>query len=529
MSDTRERDLGMLATLVKYPHVYSMYSDEFSIRKMDLYPIAAYLLAQLGALHRQYHRFPTHKELKRYLQITLDRAGDKIPDNIKEQTFKDARAVYYEEVTPLSQDMLAEYLYERRIGGVTESLTADPKPDENRFDRIEVAQQELSRLSLIKASKVGNEARFIQPLHPTIINHPKRALKDVYRGVTIPTGMKQTDKILSGGFRAGTMGFILAPVGKGKTLWLIQLMINAVLNKHRGVYYAMDNTSIDLVERSLGRWGNTPISKGWEETAWARYLSEVTRARFGRHWKKWAYSYLNIAVRLTGEVGWRDIWRDCIELEHLYRPLDKKYNPDRDPKRWGMVDFVVIDYGDHLKPSEKKSSQYDTMARCFADMTNLAKELGIAVATGTQTHRDALLSDDIDLNNIADCYPKTWTADWVVCMCQNAQEEREGRCRMKWAKLRRVKARHQVFCHVDYDYMTFTEDPERKPEYAPSAKESAPRQQKKKEKFKQLGTFKEDNTKRKSKAMVELASGVIVSKKTGKRVNPAKIAVDNDE
>lgn len=518
-NEVRSRDLGMLATIIRHPHIYEMNSDELRPAKMELYPVASYLLAQLAALHKKYYKFPTKSEFLSYLKIRLKAHGDKVPIPIQEQTFHDAREIFDGDITPLSQDMLAEYLYHRKIPNIVQQLTKTGDPEENVFDRLEPVQEELSRLSLIQSAKTGVGERFLRPLSRSILDNPKKAMDMAYRGVRVPLGMKYCDQILRGGFKPGTMGFVVAPVGRGKTLFLIQLAIYAVTQGLRVLYYALDNTKEDLIERSLSQFGSTAISEEWEVSQWSEHLHSVVAMHYGEDWEDYAYTLLNIALRRRGEVTWKDIWRDAIELEYVYRSIDSQYT-DRPMERRGMTDLVVIDYGDLMKPSNLTGKKYDDQAVVFNDMTNLAETIGCAVASGTQTHRDSLVADDIDLHNIADCYPKTWPADWVACICQNAQEERENRCRLKWAKLRRVQSRYTVHCHIDYDMMVITEDETKKPEFTPTSRNSP--------KFKSPKTKQTSMKNRKFFPMVEDEDGNMRDRKTGRRINPAHLD-DGDE
>jgi circadian clock protein KaiC len=75
----------------------------------------------------------------------------------------------------------------------------------------------------------------------------------------VPTGVAGLDLMIEGGLRKGKTYLVVGQPGTGKTVFGLQFLMSGLLGKEKGLYVAIDEKPIDVIEQaaSLG-WNLTP-------------------------------------------------------------------------------------------------------------------------------------------------------------------------------------------------------------------------------------------------------------------------------
>jgi circadian clock protein KaiC len=75
----------------------------------------------------------------------------------------------------------------------------------------------------------------------------------------IPTGVGGLDLLIEGGLRQGKTYLVIGQPGTGKTVLGLQFLMNGLLSKEKGIYVAIDEKPIDVIDQaaSLG-WDLAP-------------------------------------------------------------------------------------------------------------------------------------------------------------------------------------------------------------------------------------------------------------------------------
>jgi replicative DNA helicase len=141
----------------------------------------------------------------------------------------------------------------------------------------------------------------------------------------------------------------------------------------------------------------------------------------------------------TGEATIGDI------ESHLKRVIAKYKKPD----------YVVIDYGDLLKGLGKFANGYEEQGWIFRRLKGLALKYDIPIWSATQATRLALSRKIITMEHIADSIEKARVANFIVAICQTADEKALNLMRFFIAKARNTMSGIELAMKISYstDYI----------------------------------------------------------------------------
>lgn len=262
----------------------------------------------------------------------------------------------------------------------------------------------------------------------------KKRAKQVMDGV--PSGITELDRLMvRGGVTPGQLAVAIAPTGRGKTNWLINLAKAAVLEGFPVVYYTLELDEESISTRMDAAFTDIPIN-----------LLRTNVAEVRKSWKKIASVVShNLVVKgfPTGSASVADLKAHLRQLgRHGFYPK-----------------LVIIDYIDLMQPRVTFSdSSYETQGQVYIDVRGLMGEVRAACWSATQGNRSSMDPEndgDIDLHHMAESIKKAFVADVVAGIAQSAKEKKLNRARAVLLKNRNGPAWREIKLKVDHSRATF--------------------------------------------------------------------------
>lgn len=261
---------------------------------------------------------------------------------------------------------------------------------------------------------------------------------NVYLGATIPTGWKQTDEQLEGGFRRGELIMPAALPGDGKSMSCISLTCNLtrMLEKNFNVYYCiLDNTAQEVRAKMWSNFLRIPTR---------RLDTEATAPDRMRMFKK--------TYNPRGRITCRKWPRKSKTIQDIKRDILLQQ------RRRGIVyDVIIIDYLDTIKPDRQYKENRHGLDDVTVGAAALAEELGVVVIAPTQLHRAAKFIEVPDIDNLAEAFSKSWHAAVIYMILATRMERINGECRFWWPKTRRNAEKWMKKMKRTNLYQEFTE------------------------------------------------------------------------
>lgn len=258
------------------------------------------------------------------------------------------------------------------------------------------------------------------------------ALKESLENKT-PTGYAQIDKILGGGWARKELYCVMGPPGFGKSIFLPNFGIKAMLNGLNVVHYSME-----MSEERLGMRYDA-IASGIIINELANKPDEI-KSKYDA-FKKITKARLKLKEFPTGLASVMDIES---HLENL------KLHDDFVP------DLIITDYGDIMRSVHKVSNLYEEQGWIFRELRGLGVKRNSIMLTATQANRDSLTQDGsskdvVSMANTADSMEKNRIIDVLFTISQSRQEKDSGQINLFSAKNRNGQS--NVYAKFIINYM----------------------------------------------------------------------------
>lgn len=332
----------------------------------------------------------------------------------------------------ISKDFTLDYVYSQvkteklkewilRVATAIEKGTVDY---DKTFEELKSLKE---RLSLIQSAGVNASTAVLD-----IINY--EALRHEYD--VISTGIKALDYALSGGLRKEEIFFVLAPPGRGKSTFLLNLVYGFALSR-KNILFLTNELSKEAI---LSRLYRRILKQTRDE-----YLTKVEENKKHIH-RFFAYTKSNIIVHYVDAESWSidDVKNWVTAWEHqLSAPID----------------VVAIDYFDRLKKPWHKDERIKL--RLLVDKARvLAVEKSLLIITASQTNRASLSAPLITEEHVSESFAKIESADIVLSLTQLPEERKENKARLTILKNREFGGVGSIIdVSVDWDRLTITDLP----------------------------------------------------------------------
>ena len=261
----------------------------------------------------------------------------------------------------------------------------------------------------------------------------RSAVRARYEKNGVSTGLKLDDYLKPGGLPPKALGCVIAPTGKGKSHCLVHLGRSAIIESSAKVLHVtLELAEEAVLDRYDAAFSGIAINHLESRTDDVERIVDDYGARYGEFLvvKEFPPATLTAAA-----------------LRAYVRQLERAaFYPD----------IIMLDYADDMVPSmvSRDHDAYSDMGQIYRELRKLAFELQIPIWTASQTQRNALNKEMIDLDSIADSFKKAMIADVVICLCQTKEETTKKTARFFVAKNRLGSDKFEFKVSLDWSRST---------------------------------------------------------------------------
>ena len=224
----------------------------------------------------------------------------------------------------------------------------------------------------------------------------------------ISTGWDEIDTLCRGGLGNGELGVVIAPTGAGKSMVLVHLGAEALLQGKTVVHY-----TLELQDTSIG----------------IRYDSCITGVSLSD-----MHSFKEMIYEKVQEVPGRLIIKEYPTKSASTQTL--KNHIEKLKQRDIKVDMILVDYGDLLKPVTVTREKRHDLESIYEELRAMAQENKCPVWTASQTNRSGLNAEVVTLESISEAYSKCFVADFICSVSRTIDDKNNNTGRMFVAKNR---------------------------------------------------------------------------------------------
>ena len=224
----------------------------------------------------------------------------------------------------------------------------------------------------------------------------------------VPTGWDELDAITHQGLGSGELGVVIAPTGAGKSMALVHIGAQAVINKKNVVYY-----TLELGETVVGQ----------------RFDSCITNVPLGdlRTFKEEIFEKVQ---DLEGKLIVKEYPTKSASVNSLKNHIEKLINRDFKP------DVIIVDYADLLRPVSTLREKRHELETIYEQLRGLAQTYKCCVWTASQTNRSGLNAEVITMESISEAFNKCFVADFIFSISRTVEDKLNNEGRIFVAKNR---------------------------------------------------------------------------------------------
>lgn len=253
----------------------------------------------------------------------------------------------------------------------------------------------------------------------------------------LPLGLPTLDSAFNGGLARREVGIIIAPTGRGKSTFLVNVGASAVLSGSPVIHFAVNELELtDIAVRYAARLTGFPITSIVSGIAGDAY-KEALRSISPDDGIKLVSHHIPMHTPVSALRSYLSRFR-----------YSRGINPA----------LVIIDNADDLSSGRRERESYIEKGLVFAELKALAHDFDVAIWTDSQANRSAGEAKVVGIANISESYRKATKADVILTMTQTDDEYAAGLCRLKVEKARRSRRSVNVLdCSIDSDRMLLRE------------------------------------------------------------------------
>lgn len=218
----------------------------------------------------------------------------------------------------------------------------------------------------------------------------------------LKTGINSLDYALRGGLHKGELMFLIAPPGRGKSTFLVNLFYSFLLSR-KSTLFLSNELRVDTILSRLYR----RIMKMGRKEFIPENKKEIEKGlnQFFKYTKgKGLVHYVPVDTWGVNDIkSWVTAWEKQIQVP---------------------VDAVIIDYVDRLQ--KPKEFEYRLRLKALVDqLRDYAVDKELHIASATQTNRSGLSAPLVMEEHVAEAFSKIESSDVILSLSQS-QTEREA-------------------------------------------------------------------------------------------------------
>lgn len=224
----------------------------------------------------------------------------------------------------------------------------------------------------------------------------------------VSTGWPKMDELTQDGLGRGELGVVVAPTGAGKSMALVHLGAEAVANGYSVVHYTLELQ-------------DTVVAKRYDSCITEIPLSELDSRK---------EEVLDIVKNIEGDLIVKEYPTKTASTQTLTSHLDKLRMHGK------KIDMIIVDYGDLLRPVERRKEKRNELESIYEELRGLAQEYQCPVWTASQTNRSGLNAEVITMESISEAFSKCFVADLIVSLSRTVEDKNTNGGRIFVAKNR---------------------------------------------------------------------------------------------
>ena len=237
--------------------------------------------------------------------------------------------------------------------------------------------------------------------------------------------MEGLDNIIGGGLSGGELAIILAPTGGGKSMGLVRLASNAMLNGKKALYYSLEMKEEKIGHRFDAALNNIPLKYVSEYVDKIKETSQYIKNKGGR-------LFIKEFPTGTASVNTLRAHLQSLERDHGIKP-----------------DVIFVDYADIMKSTSEYSERRYNLTSIYETLRAMAMELDVPIWTATQANREAINSPKFDLRVISESLGKAQTADLILGIGRTEEDKAVNKAKMMILKNRNGEDGFAIDLHFD--------------------------------------------------------------------------------
>ena len=271
------------------------------------------------------------------------------------------------------------------------------------INRVSATSYDEVRKKIDGALKLGSENNFG---YDYLADFERRFELKARNPVT--TGWKKIDSITQGGLGVGELGVVIAPTGVGKSMVLVHLGAEALRAGKTVVHYTLE-------------LADTVVASRYDSCITGIGLSDL----FTR--KDEIYEQIkDVDGRLIVKEYPTKTATTATITNHLEKLIARGIKPD----------MILVDYGDLLRPIDKRKEKRNELESIYEEMRAMAQVYECPVWTASQTNRTGLNAEVITMESISEAFNKCFVADFICTISRTIEDKSTNEGRMFVAKNR---------------------------------------------------------------------------------------------
>tara|TARA_B100001094_G_scaffold326112_1_gene381653 strand:- start:8333 stop:9745 length:1413 start_codon:yes stop_codon:yes gene_type:complete len=224
----------------------------------------------------------------------------------------------------------------------------------------------------------------------------------------ITTGWDDIDKICGGGLGKSELGVVVAPTGAGKSMVLVHLGAQAILDGKTVVHYTLELQDTVVASRYDSCITGYPLS---DLMSFKEDIHESVKGVAGK---------LIVKEYPTKSASTNSIRTHLSKLK----------------KRGTIPGMIIVDYADLLKPVVIRKEKRAELESIYEELRALSTEFQCPIWTASQTNRSGLNAEVITMEQISEAFNKCFVADFIMSVSRTVEDKQNNTGKIFIAKNR---------------------------------------------------------------------------------------------
>ena len=224
----------------------------------------------------------------------------------------------------------------------------------------------------------------------------------------VTTGFNEMDAITSGGLGKKELGVVIAPTGAGKSMVLVHLGSQAILEGKNVIHYTLELQDTVIANRYDSCITGYPLSNLRD---FKDEIFEKIKDLDGR--------------LIVKEYPTKSATTNTIR-SHLTKLAKRGIKP-------GMI---IVDYADLLRPVMMQKEKRNELESIYEELRGISQEFTCPIWTASQTNRSGLSAEVITMEQISEAFNKCFVADFIFSVSRTIEDKKANKGKIFIAKNR---------------------------------------------------------------------------------------------